>query len=140
MTLTLILAIGVPISALMSTAALRRLRPRLAADIRGIALQTVIIIVVMLLIAGGVSAVLLSRGGEAIGELEAASTGRITEATCPITKVGADDTGVWDDAAQTCTWGTAGTAGGPDVSAVDCAIVNGVHTDTNNGGCVVTIA
>ena len=48
-------------------------RPRfanLAADARGIALQTVIIMVVLLAIAGGVAAVLLSRGGEAITDIE----------------------------------------------------------------------
>ena len=48
-------------------------RPRfanLAADARGIALQTVIIMVVLLAIAGGVAAVLLSRGGEAVSDIE----------------------------------------------------------------------
>ena len=42
----------------------------LAADARGIALQTVIIMVVLLAIAGGVAAVLLSRGGEAVTDIE----------------------------------------------------------------------
>ena len=42
----------------------------LAADARGIALQTVIIMVVLLAIAGGVAAVLLNRGGEAITDIE----------------------------------------------------------------------
>ena len=42
----------------------------LAPDARGIALQTVIIMVVLLAIAGGVAAVLLSRGGEAITDIE----------------------------------------------------------------------
>ena len=40
------------------------------ADARGIALQTVIIMVVLLAIAGGVSAVLLNRGAEAVTEIE----------------------------------------------------------------------
>ena len=40
------------------------------ADARGIALQTVIIMVVLLAIAGGVAAVLLSRGGEAVTDIE----------------------------------------------------------------------
>ena len=44
--------------------------PNLVADARGIALQTVIIMVVLLAIAGGVAAVLLSRGGEAITDIE----------------------------------------------------------------------
>lgn len=42
-------------------------------DERGIALQTVIIMVVMLAIAGGVAAVLLSRGGQATDQLEQTS-------------------------------------------------------------------
>ena len=44
--------------------------PNLAADVRGIALQTVIIMVVLLAIAGGVAAVLLNRGGEAVTDIE----------------------------------------------------------------------
>ena len=55
---------------------------RAASSMAGIALQTVIIIVVMLLIAGGVSAVLLSRGQEAIGELEAASIAGVNVSNC----------------------------------------------------------
>ena len=42
-------------------------------DERGIALQTVIIMVVLLAIAGGIAAVLLSRGSEASNELQAQS-------------------------------------------------------------------
>ena len=38
--------------------------------VRGIALQTVIIMVVLLAIAGGVAAVLLNRGGEAVTDIE----------------------------------------------------------------------
>ena len=44
--------------------------PNLVADARGIALQTVIIMVVLLAIAGGVAAVLLNRGGEAVQDIE----------------------------------------------------------------------
>ena len=50
--------------------ALRSKLPNLVADVRGIALQTVIIMVVLLAIAGGVAAVLLSRGGEAVTDIE----------------------------------------------------------------------
>ena len=50
--------------------ALRGRLPNLAADVRGIALQTVIIMVVLLAIAGGVSAVLLNRGGQAVTDIE----------------------------------------------------------------------
>ena len=49
---------------------LRGRLPNLAADLRGIALQTVIIMVVLLAIAGGVAAVLLNRGGEAVSDIE----------------------------------------------------------------------
>lgn len=44
--------------------------PKLAADARGIALQTVIVMVVLLAIAGGVAAVLLTRGGQAVTDIE----------------------------------------------------------------------
>ena len=50
--------------------ALRGQLPNSVADVRGIALQTVIIMVVLLAIAGGVSAVLLNRGGEAVTDIE----------------------------------------------------------------------
>ena len=42
----------------------------LASALRGIALQTVIVMVVLLAIAGGVAAVLLTSGGEAVDDLE----------------------------------------------------------------------
>ena len=49
----------------------RRHRPELTlADVRGVALQTVIVIVVLLAIAGAVAGVLLARGGEAVAEAE----------------------------------------------------------------------
>lgn len=44
--------------------------PKWVADARGIALQTVIIMVVLLAIAGGVSAVLITRGGEAVEDIQ----------------------------------------------------------------------
>lgn len=48
----------------------RYLLPKSVTDTRGIALQTVIIMVVLLVIAGGVAAVLLARGNEAVTDLE----------------------------------------------------------------------
>ena len=66
----------VMLSMIMSSAAvaarwaLRGRLPNSVADVRGIALQTVIIMVVLLAIAGGVSAVLLNRGGEAVTDIE----------------------------------------------------------------------
>ena len=72
---TLALAIGVP--AVLGAAWLvsrRGWSPTLG-DIRGIALQTVIVIVVMLVIAGGVAGVLLSRADQVQGDLAAVNTG-----------------------------------------------------------------
>ena len=54
----------------MTCLALRGRLPKLVADRRGIALQTVIIMVVLLAIAGGVAAVLLNRGGQAVTDIE----------------------------------------------------------------------
>ena len=71
MTITLAMSILVPIAALAAFVGARRGRvPTFLEDRRGIALQTVIIMVVLLAIAGGVAAVLLSRGSEAVGDLE----------------------------------------------------------------------
>lgn len=67
---TLALALGVPAALGAAWLASRRSWSPAVADIRGIALQTVIIIVVMLVIAGGVSAVLLTRGTDVVSDLE----------------------------------------------------------------------
>ena len=82
MATTLALSIGVPIAMALIWFGNRRGWSRLAADARGIALQTVIVIVVMLVIAGGVAGVLLSRGGDVIGDLESAETASINAANC----------------------------------------------------------
>ena len=55
---------------------LRRLSPRVVADLRGIALQTVIIMVVLLAVAGAVAGVLLARGGEAVSDIDRAQVTR----------------------------------------------------------------
>ena len=65
-----VLSLVIPSLAGATYLALRGRLPELAADIRGIALQTVIVMVVLLAIAGGVAAVLLTRGGEAITDIE----------------------------------------------------------------------
>ncbi len=59
-----------PLAAGAAFLAVRNRVPRLVADVRGIALQTVIVMVVLLAIAGAVAAVLLSRGSDAISEVE----------------------------------------------------------------------
>ncbi|MYE89420.1 hypothetical protein F4X33_10530 [Candidatus Poribacteria bacterium] len=57
-------------------------------DVRGIALQTVVIMVVLLVIAGSVSAVLISRTSDVTEELQNQSIGGLTEETCRITLIG----------------------------------------------------
>ena len=66
MTTAIAISIVVPIAFL----AVRGQLSRLAADVRGIALQTVIVMVVLLAIAGAVAAVLLTAGGQAAEDLE----------------------------------------------------------------------
>ena len=69
--LTIILfSIGAPILAGIGYLIMRDGRPQWSADMRGIALQTVIVIVVLLAIAGAVAGVLVTRGGEAVTNLE----------------------------------------------------------------------
>ena len=66
----ILLATIVPILTGAAYVTIRNRFPQRVADIRGIALQTVIVIVVMLAIAGAVAGVLLTRGSEAVSELE----------------------------------------------------------------------
>ena len=70
MTATLIIVALVPGIAIAAGLARRKWLADVAADARGIALQTVIVMVVLLSIAGGVAAVLLTRGQDAIAEVE----------------------------------------------------------------------
>ncbi len=117
MTETLALAVGIPLALGAICLASRRSRPLVTADARGIALQTVIVIVVMLVIAGGVSGVLLSRGGDVISDLESAdvnateinSRDECTSAARALTGdsnavIGSGErTASWDINAQQCT-------------------------------------
>ena len=66
----ILLASIVPILTGVAYVALRNRFPQRVADIRGIALQTVIVIVVMLAIAGAVAGVLISRGQTTVVQLE----------------------------------------------------------------------
>ena len=66
----IILSVAVPALIFSAHWVLRKRHPNLVADVRGIALQTVIIIVVLLAIGGGVAGVLLSRGGAAINNVK----------------------------------------------------------------------
>lgn len=65
-----LLAVGVPSLFGIVSLGLRRRSEGISADIRGIALQTVIIMVVLLVIAGAVAGVLITRGNEAVSDLE----------------------------------------------------------------------
>ena len=67
---TALIAALVPVAAVSVGVLLRHRLPRLVADARGIALQTVIIMVVLLAVAGAVAGVLLTRGSEAVSDIE----------------------------------------------------------------------
>lgn len=66
----ILLSVLLPISVGMAYLVLRNTQPEVLSDIRGIALQTVVIIVVLLAIAGAVAGVLVSRGNDAVSQLE----------------------------------------------------------------------
>ena len=66
----IVLSISVPAVVAIAYFAVRGRLPQIAADVRGIALQTVIIMVVLLAIAGAIAGVLLTRGGEAVSDVE----------------------------------------------------------------------
>ena len=70
MLITIAIGVMIPVAAATALVVTRNHLPKLAADFRGIALQTVIIMVVLLAIAGAVAGVLLTRGGEAVSDLE----------------------------------------------------------------------
>lgn len=65
-----LLAVGVLSLFGVALMGLRKRSEAPSLDIRGIALQTVIIMVVLLVIAGAVAGVLLTRGNEAVSDLE----------------------------------------------------------------------
>ena len=66
----ILLSIGIPCIVAAAFAGLRRRMPATVADMRGIALQTVIIMVVLIAIAGAIAAVLVTRGNTAVSEAE----------------------------------------------------------------------
>ncbi len=120
MTEALVLALGVPTAFVAAWLLWRRSWSQAFADIRGIALQTVIVIVVMLVIAGGVAGVLLSRGTEVIGDLEASDVGAACTETSIRDSAGVELTGVMATA-TTCTFTASGTAAsGITISALQC--------------------
>ena len=76
----IVLSLAVPSVAGAAYLALRNRLPDLVADVRGIALQTVIIMVVLLAVAGAIAAVLISRGNQAATDLVVAKCRR----ECPL--------------------------------------------------------
>lgn len=70
MLVAIVIAVSVPIATGIGYSVLRNRMPEFVADVRGIALQTVIIMVVLLAIAGAIAGVLLTRGGEAVSDVE----------------------------------------------------------------------
>ena len=96
-------SVAVPVAAGAAYLALRRTLPRFATDSRGIALQTVIVMVVLLVIAGGAAAVLLTRGGEAINQLEQQEIVSHDPADIKSEGVCRSLNFVWDTASNACT-------------------------------------
>ena len=70
MLMVILLSLAVPCIAVITYVASQRRLSTVAADIRGIALQTVIIIVVLIAIAGAIAGVLIARGGDAVADIE----------------------------------------------------------------------
>ena len=164
MTATLALAVGIPLALGAICLVSRRSRPLITADTRGIALQTVIVIVVMLVIAGGVSGVLLSRGGEVISDLENqdVSTNEVQSqqecddaaqvintsfgggagTSAPAATV--EDAAGWAQSTTTCTVNglQSDSAGYPHLSTTTCErVYEGTYTAgtaTNAEKCVIT--
>ena len=89
---------------------LRRLSPRVVADLRGIALQTVIIMVVLLAVAGAVAGVLLARGGEAVSDIDRAQ----------VTRQASDYNSPALCSAAGFTWGSVGTTASGGTYASGC--------------------
>lgn len=133
MTTVILVSLLAPIAAGALLLVARHRLPKLVADARGIALQTVIVIVVMLAIAGAVAAVLLSTGSEVTSDLESADLSAACGAVAII-----DDKGQSVNGRILSTAGNGGVAGGcqwdagsgDTFSAAQCASVSG----TLNGG------
>ena len=152
MTTLIAVAVGVPCLGVLAFLGMRRIQSlpfarslalARAGDMRGIALQTVIIMVVLLAIAGAVAAVLFNRAQEATDDLEAQDVTAAsidTQAEC----VNYDMNGapvVWDASAGTCTW-TALNNGvsPPDVTQGRCLLVRGTYTPGTSSAKATCVA
>ena len=131
MTESIALAIAVPAALGAAWLASRRSWSPAAADNRGIALQTVIVIVVMLVIAGGVAAVLLSRGADVTGQLQAQdiTAGVNTERECDLLQPRADvATAEWDATDSECV--LTGNADANEITEEECTSLGGDFGDS----------
>ena len=135
----IMLAICVPLVAVAAHFVVGEKHPKCFADVRGIALQTVIIIVVLLAIAGSVAGVLLTRAGDVTSQLESqeAVPGLVTSGTTCTAHLMVDIAGAHDSSASTCTW-TEGTTTPVKVTKSRCDLVRGTHAvGASNTTCVV---
>ena len=99
-----LLAVGVPLLSAVAYLALRPNSSRRPADIRGIALQTVIIMVVLLAIAGAVAGVLLSQGQDAVTQVERQDVTRDPNTIHSPTVCEAFTEFDWDPVSETCEY------------------------------------
>ncbi|WP_419838279.1 hypothetical protein [Candidatus Poriferisodalis sp.] len=132
----LILALGVPTALVAAGLLWRRSWSQALADIRGIALQSVIVIVVMLVIAGGVATVLLSRGGDVIASLEAQDINTINNGNCATYIIAGTTTGVLATAAGSGTDGSC-TFSGAAVTTPLCIGLGGTLAGTSGASSAV---
>ena len=153
MTTIVAVAVGIPCLILLAFFGARRIQslpfarsmaPARGGDMRGIALQTIIIMVVLLAIAGSVAAVLLTRAGDVTSQLESQEVipGLVTTRTACNGYRMATVAGV--AATGTCTWTAGSTSASPtDVTASRCDLVRGTYTPgdgTKAAKCVVSHA
>ncbi|WP_419910559.1 hypothetical protein [Candidatus Poriferisodalis sp.] len=134
--MSLLIAAGVPAAVGAAWWMSRRSPMAAVADSRGIALQTVIVIVVMLVIAGGVAAVLFTRGSEAIGDLEDQAVGGVNAGNCTLTQLkddlGKSQAGTLDPAPPARATHCRFTASAVNISidSTSCVLVGGTVTTT----------
>lgn len=141
---TLALAVGVPAALGAVWLASRRSWMPAFRDVRGIALQTVIVIVVMLVIAGGVAGVLLSRADQVQSDLAEVNTSINPASSFEFCEAAGNALGVTATATASATAPAAGTAAITfDPAGGNCwvAAAGGVFSTsdcTNRGGTANT--
>ena len=138
MTTVLAVSIGLPVIAALMWSARRQIFGERVADIRGVALQTVIVIVVMLVIAGAVAGVLLTRGGEVVSDLEGQEVGPVTADNCAIVEV-VNLTGSTTALSGWCIWVNNGQGTGDSaVTRASCTVIGG-HYGVASAADTVTL-